>query len=91
MAQQLRGTRGQIRLAGLRHLERMNAQRVAVATGVRQRSHGIEVADFYGGQHAMHDLQTRSPLPHRRDVGGKLSGVEVAVAVDPVGHTGKIP
>ena len=69
-----------------RHIHRVQAQRVGVAKALRQRAHGIEGADFDGGNHAGRHARGPRPFAHRRQVGRELGRVQVAVGVDPGAH-----
>ena len=72
-------------------VQRVNAERVGVAAGVRQRPHTFEGARFDGGNDADRYVFCSCPRPHGGDIGRKLGGIQMAVGVDPDRHARIMP
>ena len=85
------GQQRQVGIGRPRGVERVDAQRVAVAVAVRQLAHGIPVGTLHRRNHAMRHACCSRLLAHGVAVGGKLGGVQVAVRIDPGRHADMMP
>jgi hypothetical protein len=91
VARQCGVQRVQVAVTGLRHVQRVNAQRVAVAEAVGQRAHRVEIRHFHRRDHALRHPDSRRTRAHVCSSGAKLRRVEVAVRVDPGRHGAMMP
>ncbi len=58
---------------------------------VRQLAHHAETGPVDAGQHAQRNAGGARPFAHLRAVRGELSRVQVAMGIDPVGHSRIMP
>ena len=61
----------------------------AVAIGMRGPAHRFEIGHLHGRVHAVHHTALARPRARRRLIGIKLGCIDMAMRVDPVGHSGK--
>ena len=78
-------------LTGLSHIERVNAQRIAVAMGIGQSAHRLKVGHGDGGQDAVRHPGLCRAGSHLSRVWCEFGRIKVAVGIDPGQHQGKLP
>ena len=81
----------QVMLAGLCHIQRVNAQGVAVAMGMGQVAHSLKVSHGHRRQDAVRHPGLRRTGPHLGHVRRKLGRIKMAMGIDPGKHQGKPP
>ena len=79
----------QVTVAGLWHIQGVDAQRITVACSMGQIAHGRKVCNLDGRNRAMrHTLGPRARA-HLQYVAGELRRVQMTMGIDPIFHTGK--
>ena len=81
----------QVMLAGLCHIQRVNAQGVAVAMGMSQVAHRLKVSHGHRRQDAVRHPGLGRTGPHLGHVRRKLGRIKMAMCIDPGKHQGKPP
>ena len=72
----------QIGFIGLRHIQRVDAQRIGIAVGMGQGLHGMPVVGLHGRQHAQRHALL-ADVPVQRGQAGQLGRIQMGVGVDP--------
>jgi hypothetical protein len=83
VAQQRSVQLGQVGLSGTPDKQRMNAQRVAVATSVRQASRVLKMRHGHRWNHTETNARLLGAFAHGPHICSKLGRVQVTVGVDP--------
>jgi hypothetical protein len=65
----------------------VNAKAVAIATRVRQTSHGIEIGNFYRWDNAVTHTRGVGTLAHCKRILRQLWSIQVTVGIKPMHHT----